>query len=180
MSVRLSHSGILSKRLNIYPLSFFSPSDSHTILVFSYQRWLQYSDRDPLTGPSCRGGTKNRDFQPASRFVSWYKMGIVGRLLVNHTWSIEGNHFIQWPWTISNPDFRVSPLFDAECLRNGKYDIEIAPSLVGVCSSVTRGHSLRLQQIARNMTYANRIVNIWNSLPSYVVSAETVNCFKQD
>ena len=26
--------------------------------------------------------------------------------------------------------------------------------------------------------FANRIVNIWNSLPSYVVSAETVNCFK--
>jgi len=25
---------------------------------------------------------------------------------------------------------------------------------------------------------ANRIVNIWNSLPRYVVSAETVNCFK--
>ena len=26
--------------------------------------------------------------------------------------------------------------------------------------------------------FANRIVNIWNSLPSYVVSAETVNYFK--
>ena len=26
--------------------------------------------------------------------------------------------------------------------------------------------------------FANRIVNIWNSLPTYVVSAETVNCFK--
>ena len=26
--------------------------------------------------------------------------------------------------------------------------------------------------------FANRIVNIWNSLPSHVVSAETVNCFK--
>ena len=26
--------------------------------------------------------------------------------------------------------------------------------------------------------FANRIVNIWNSLPRYVVSAETVNCFK--
>ena len=26
--------------------------------------------------------------------------------------------------------------------------------------------------------FANRIVNIWNSLPCYVVSAETVNCFK--
>jgi len=24
----------------------------------------------------------------------------------------------------------------------------------------------------------NRVVNIWNSLPSYVISAETVNCFK--
>ena len=26
--------------------------------------------------------------------------------------------------------------------------------------------------------FANRIVNIWNSSPSSVVSAETVNCFK--
>ena len=26
--------------------------------------------------------------------------------------------------------------------------------------------------------FANRIVNIWNSLPSYVVSAATVNCFQ--
>jgi len=67
-------------------------------------------------------------------------------------------------------------------IMTGKYDIEIAPSLVGVCSSVTRGHSLRSQKIGQNMIYvsffANRIVNIWNSLPSYVVSAETVNCFK--
>jgi len=31
-------------------------------------------------------------------------------------------------------------------IMTGKYDIEIAPSLVGVCSSVTRGHSLRLQK----------------------------------
>jgi len=68
-------------------------------------------------------------------------------------------------------------------ILTGKYDIETAPSLVGVCSSVTRGHSLRLQ---KNRTkydlckfcFANRIVNIWNSLPSCVVSAETVNCFK--
>jgi len=31
-------------------------------------------------------------------------------------------------------------------ILTGKYDIETAPSLVGVCSSVTRGHSLRLQK----------------------------------
>ena len=66
----------------------------------------------------------------------------------------------------------------------GKYDIDRDSPLhaVGVSSSVTRGHSLRLQKIGRNIIYvsffANRIVNIWNSLPSYVVSAETVNCFK--
>ena len=46
--------------------------------------------------------------------------------------------------------------------------------IVKVCSSVTRGHSLRLQKIGRNMIYvgvffANRIVNIWNSLPIYIV-----------
>jgi len=40
---------------------------------------------------------------------------------------------------------------------------------------------LEITKIGQNMIYvffANRIVNIWNSLPSYVVSAETVNCFK--
>jgi len=57
-------------------------------------------------------------------------------------------------------------------ILTGKY-IETAPSLVGFVPqySVTRGHSLRF-------CFANRIVNIWNSLPSYVVSAETVNCLK--
>jgi len=32
--------------------------------------------------------------------------------------------------------------------------------------------------IYANVDFSNRIVNIWNSLPSHVVSAETVNCFK--
>ena len=45
----------------------------------------------------------------------------------------------------------------------------------------------RLQlEITKNRTkhdlckfcFGTRIVNIWNSLPSYMVSAETVNCFK--
>ena len=37
-------------------------------------------------------------------------------------------------------------------ILTGKY-IETAHSLVGVCSSVTRGHSLRLQKIGQNMIY---------------------------
>jgi len=32
-------------------------------------------------------------------------------------WSIEQRHF-QRPWTTINPDFKVTPLFDAEYLRN--------------------------------------------------------------
>ena len=52
-------------------------------------------------------------------------------------------------------------------------------------SYVTRGHDLRLQKNRarydlRNLifTNSNRVVNIWNSLPDYVVHADTVNCFK--
>jgi len=32
--------------------------------------------------------------------------------------SIEWCHF-QWPWTTHNPDFKGTPLFVVECLRNG-------------------------------------------------------------
>jgi len=47
----------------------------------------------------------------------------------------------------------------------------------------TRGHSLKLQKRdCKSMLRANvlgfRIVNFWNSLPGDVVSAESVNCFK--
>ena len=30
----------------------------------------------------------------------------------------------------------------------------------------------------RKFFFTNRVVNIWNSLPDYVVHADTVNCFK--
>jgi len=45
-------------------------------------------------------------------------------------------------------------------ILTGKYDIETAPSLVRVCSSVTRGHSLRLQKIRQNMTYVSFVLLI--------------------
>ena len=50
-------------------------------------------------------------------------------------------------------------------------------------SYVTRGHDLRLQKNRarynlRKFFFTNRVVNIWNSLPDYVVHADTVNCFK--
>ena len=55
--------------------------------------------------------------------------------------------------------------------------------LVAGSSYVTRGHDFRLQKIRarydlRKYHFTNRVVNMWNSLSSYVVSAESVNCFK--
>jgi len=56
MSVCLSRSSIMSKRINISS-KFFSPSGSHTILVFPHQTGWRYSDGNhPNGGVECRLG----------------------------------------------------------------------------------------------------------------------------
>ena len=50
-------------------------------------------------------------------------------------------------------------------------------------SYVTSGHDFRLQKIRarydlRKYYFTNRVVNMWNSLSSCVISAKSVNCFK--
>jgi len=61
VSVCLSRSYILSKGVNIS--SFFSPSGSHTILVFPYQTAWRYSDRNlPNGGVECRWGRQKSRF----------------------------------------------------------------------------------------------------------------------
>ena len=65
-------------------------------------------------------------------------------------------------------------------LSNSFRDGQDLPSSWGLFLSNERSQ-LEITKKGQNMIYvffANRIVNIWNSLPSYVVSAETVNCFK--
>ena len=49
--------------------------------------------------------------------------------------------------------------------------------------SRTRGHSLKLEMRCCNLKkcskfFSNRVVAMWNQLPSEVTSAQTVNCFK--
>ena len=58
LSVRLSHSYILLKRINIGPcLQIVFTSGSHTILVFPYQTGWRYSDGNlPNGGVECRWG----------------------------------------------------------------------------------------------------------------------------
>jgi len=58
-----------------------------------------------------------------------------------------------------------------------KYDSLAAPVLPRPDSYVTRGHDLRLQKSRakydlRKFFFINKVVNIWNSLPEYVVHAE--------
>ena len=64
----------------------------------------------------------------------------------------------------------------------GKYDRSATSTLPVAGPAVTRGHNLRLHKFRarydlRKYQFTNKVVNIWNSLP-YVISAETVNCFK--
>jgi len=62
----------------------------------------------------------------------------------------------------------------------------VAPVLRRPDLYVTRGHDLRLQKsrVKYDLSdlckffFTNRVVNIWYSLPEYVVHADTVNCFK--
>ena len=63
----------------------------------------------------CRGYEKDSIFQPISR--KWYKTMYNGRPIKGRIWSIERRHF-QRPRTTPNPNFKVTPSFDAECYRN--------------------------------------------------------------
>jgi len=66
----------------------------------------------------------------------------------------------------------------------GIYDKVVSPNMLAADSSyATRSHNFRLQKInarydLRKYYFTNRVVNAWTSLSNYVVSAESVNCFK--
>jgi len=55
-SVRLSVTFVDRVKTKKHIFEIFSPSGSHTILVFPYQTGWRYSDGNPLTGASNAGG----------------------------------------------------------------------------------------------------------------------------
>ena len=68
-------------------------------------------------------------------------------------------------------------------ISTGKYDMRATPTMLAGSSSVTSGHNLRLNKFRvkydlRKYYFTSRIVKVWNSLSSFVVSADSVNCFK--
>jgi len=65
----------------------------------------------------------------------------------------------------------------------GKYDTAVSPKLEKVDNYITRGNDLRLHKRRsrcdlRKYCFTNRVVNVWNSLLNWVVSADTTNNFK--
>jgi len=66
---------------------------------------------------------------------------------------------------------------------NGIYDEKVAPTLHFNKTSVTRGNKFKLynQTFIHNLRehfFSARIVNIWNSLPNWVVDVQSVDLFK--
>ena len=67
-------------------------------------------------------------------------------------------------------------------LVNNVYDNRVAPSL-SYNTSVTRVNKFKLQNQSfnhnfRKFFFSARIVNIWNSLPNYVVDVQSTDVFK--
>jgi len=116
LSLRPSHAAIESKWLYISS-KFFSPSRTLIILVFPYQMGWQHSDGDPLTGASnAMGYEKSRFPTNISLYLGTdarYSHSYYGRRIGNRTQAFEWYRF-KWSWVTSNPDFKVTILFNVK------------------------------------------------------------------
>ena len=70
-------------------------------------------------------------------------------------------------------------------ILNGYYDENIVPTLHRNFDTRTRGHLLKLLHIRakhdlRKFSFCLRVVDIWNSLPEFIVRAPSVNSFKNN
>jgi len=68
-------------------------------------------------------------------------------------------------------------------ILTGKYDTAAAPVMHIYDLTTTRINDFKLNKICakydlRKYFFTNRVVNIWNSLPNYVIMAESANSFK--
>ena len=75
-------------------------------------------------------------------------------------------------------------LIEAYKLTHNIYDPLTTSSLLQLSSNTkTKGHSYKLQKKRVNTKkyqffFTNRIINLWNKLPEDVVSADSINTFK--
>ena len=74
-------------------------------------------------------------------------------------------------------------VIEAYKLLSGIYDTSLPQLLQQDHNRSTRGHSLKLQKkrwstSLRGNAFTNRIVNVWNALPEEIVTAPSLNSFK--
>ena len=74
-------------------------------------------------------------------------------------------------------------IIETYTIITGKYDSDVVPFMNTINTFRTRGNDRRLQKVQfkydlRKYCFTNRVVNIWNSLPNWVVIAENANIFK--
>jgi len=70
-------------------------------------------------------------------------------------------------------------------ILNGFYDDNVVPCLVRNLDTRNRGNSLKLKVDRcnfdlRKYSFCNRVVNVWNLLPDYVVTSSSLNMFKNN
>ena len=68
-------------------------------------------------------------------------------------------------------------------ILNGIYDKTVTPNIPISSESHTRGNSLKIvnrrcHYDLRKYSFCNRVTNIWNSLPEDIVTAPSVDSFK--
>ena len=96
LSVCLSVTFVHSVKTNKHSFKIFSPSGSHTILVFLYQTLWHYSDGEPPNGGAeCTGVWKNGDFRPI--IISLY-LGDDARQSHSYCWRRIGNRTQAFEW----------------------------------------------------------------------------------
>ena len=109
-------SGIRWKRLNISS-QFFSPCGSSIILVLpaSNKHFHKILTGSPLRGAKYRWGFKKIAifYQFSIANDTKYRHSYYGRRIGNRTQAFEW-HQLQWLWVTSNPDFKVTILFNVK------------------------------------------------------------------
>ena len=97
-----------------------SPSGSHIILVFTPNGLWQWGPHSG-DGKCRRGMLKSRFLTNISLYLgkdTKESHSCCGMRTGDRIQAFEWYYF-EWPWVTSNPDFKITPLYDAEYLGHG-------------------------------------------------------------
>jgi len=99
LSVRPSVTFVSCAKTNKDIFKIFSPSGSHTILVYPYQTGWRYSDGNSPNGDvKCKGVWKNDDFRPISLYLrnGYSKMGTCSKTICKHQILFPSMQHLAW------------------------------------------------------------------------------------